>query len=129
MTEMGLLAATDAIIALEPRYLETVGLQSVIQKITDIREGWRHPDLRLSGIVVTKMDRRVKGHLEMVDNLKQHPTLGKLLCGVIPANEAVAYAHRAHLSIFEFDASSAASQAYAHMVVAMLKRLYIAEGV
>ena len=56
MTEMGLLAATDAIVPVEPRYLETVGLTSVIQKINDIREGWRHPNLRVSGLLVTKMD-------------------------------------------------------------------------
>ena len=56
LTEMALLAATDAIVPVEPRYLETVGLMSVIQKINDIREGWRHPQLRISGILVTKMD-------------------------------------------------------------------------
>ncbi|KAB2902109.1 MAG: ParA family protein [Anaerolineae bacterium] len=128
MTEMSLLAATDAIIALEPRYLETVGLQSVINKIMEIREGWRHPDLRLSGIVVTKMDRRVKGHIEMIEQIKQHPTLGKLVCGVIPANEAVAYAHRSHMSIYEYDPSSAAAEAYAHMVGWMLKRLFVKDG-
>lgn len=127
MTEMGLLAATDAVITLEPRYLETVGLQSVINKIHEIREGWRHPDLRLSGIVVTKMDRRVKGHIEMVEQIKQHPTLGKLVCGIIPANEAVAYAHRSHLSIYEYDPGSAASEAYAQMVGWMLKRLFVEE--
>ncbi len=127
MTEMGLLAATDAIIALEPRYLETVGLQSVISKINEIREGWRHPTLTLSGIVVTKFDKRVKGHGELVESLQQHPTLGKLVCGVIPANEAIAYAHRSHLSIFEYDPNSAASQAYAHMVGTLLKRLYAGE--
>jgi chromosome partitioning protein len=129
MTEMGLLAASDAIIALEPRYLETVGLQSVIGKINEIREGWRHPELRLSGIVVTKFDKRVKGHGELVESLQQHPTLGKLVCGVIPANEAIAYAHRSHLSIFQYDPTSAASHAYAGMVGTLLKRLYAGEGV
>ena len=68
LTEMGLLAATDAVIPIEPRYLETVGLQSVINKIHDIREGWQHPNLQVSGIVVTKMDRRMKGHLEMLES-------------------------------------------------------------
>jgi cellulose biosynthesis protein BcsQ len=43
LTEMGLIAATDAIVPVEPRYLETVGLMNVISKINDIREGWRHP--------------------------------------------------------------------------------------
>lgn len=40
MTEMALVVATDAIVPVEPRYLETVGLMSVITKINDIREGW-----------------------------------------------------------------------------------------
>jgi chromosome partitioning protein len=62
MTEMGLIAATDAIVPVEPRYMETVGLMSVIRKINDIREGWRQPNLRVSRILVTKMDTRVKGH-------------------------------------------------------------------
>jgi cellulose biosynthesis protein BcsQ len=56
MTEMGLIAATDAIVPVEPRYLETIGLMSVIGKISEIREGWRVPNLRLGGILVTKMD-------------------------------------------------------------------------
>jgi len=59
MTEMGLIAATDAIVPVEPRYLETVGLMSVIDKINDIREGWRQPNLRVSGILVTKMNNRI----------------------------------------------------------------------
>lgn len=57
MTEMALVAATDALIPVEPRYLETVGLLSVLGKINDIREGWRRPDLRV-GYILT----RVRGH-------------------------------------------------------------------
>jgi cellulose biosynthesis protein BcsQ len=62
MTEMGLIASTDALVPVEPRYLETVGLMSVVDKIANIREGWRAPHLRISGLVVTKMDTRVRGH-------------------------------------------------------------------
>src|SRR6185369_12857602 len=60
LTEMGLIAATDAIVPVEPRYLETIGLMSVIGKIKEIREGWRHPALRISGLLVTKMDSRIR---------------------------------------------------------------------
>ncbi len=84
LTEMALLAATDAIVPVEPRYLETVGLMSVIGKINDIREGWRHPQLRISGILVTKMDSRIRGHNHLLDELKAHPVLGKLMLGVTP---------------------------------------------
>ena len=91
MTEMGLIAATDAIIPIEPRYLETVGLLSVITKINEIREGWRIPNLRVSGILVTKMDKRVKGHHHLLNEIKSHPMLGKLLIWIIPMNEAVPF--------------------------------------
>jgi cellulose biosynthesis protein BcsQ len=107
----------------EPRYLETVGLLSVMSKINDVREGWRRPDLRVSGILVTKMDSRVKGHNHLLDELKGHSILGRLLCGVIPANEAVSYAHREHLSIFSHDPKAPASRAYAQLIGTLVKRL------
>jgi chromosome partitioning protein len=123
MTEMGLLAATDAIVPVEPRYLETVGLTSVIQKINDIREGWRHPNLRVSGLLVTKMDTRVRGHNHLLAELKTHPVLGKLLLGVIPQNEAVSYAHRDHQSLFTYDPRASASKAYVQVVASLVRYL------
>jgi len=133
MTEMGLIASTDALVPVEPRYLETVGLMSVVDKIANIREGWRAPHLRISGLVVTKMDTRVRGHNYLLDELKQHPTLGKLLCGVIPANEAVSYAHRNHQSIFAYDPQAPifaydpqapAGVAYLKLVGSLIQRLF-----
>ncbi|MBL8163800.1 MAG: ParA family protein [Anaerolineae bacterium] len=129
MTEMGLIAATDALVPVEPRYLETVGLMSVINKIGEIREGWRVANLRVSGIIVTKMDTRVKGHNYLLDELKQHPSLSKLLCGVIPANEAVSYAHRNHQSIFNYDPQAPAGIAYLKLVGTLIQRLFKGGGV
>jgi chromosome partitioning protein len=123
MTEMGLLAATDAIVPVEPRYLETIGLTSVIEKINDIREGWRHPNLRVSGLLVTKMDTRVRGHNHLLAELKAHPVLGKLLLGVIPQNEAVSYAHRDHQSLFTYDPRAPASKAYAQVTASLVRYL------
>jgi chromosome partitioning protein len=123
LTEMGLLAATDAIVPVEPRYLETVGLMSVIEKINEIREGWRHPNLRISGILVTKMDTRIRGHNHLLDELKAHSVLGKLLIGVIPANEAVSYAHHNHQSIFNYDPKAPASKAYAQLVGTLVRHM------
>jgi chromosome partitioning protein len=126
MTEMGLIAATDAIIPVEPRYLETVGLTSVIQKINDIREGWRHPNLRVSSLLVTKMDNRIRGHVHLLAELKAHPVLGKLLLGVIPQNEAVSYAHRDHQSLFTYDPRASASKAYVQVVASLVR--YLSKG-
>ncbi|MEO0562917.1 MAG: ParA family protein [Chloroflexota bacterium] len=123
MTEMALVAATDAIVPVEPRYLETVGLLSVIGKIHEIRDGWRIPNLRVNGVLVTKMDQRVRGHHNMLNELKSHPTLSKLLCGIIPMNEAVSYAHRHHQSVFTRDPKATASQAYAQLVGRLVKQI------
>ncbi|GAB4528895.1 MAG: AAA family ATPase [Anaerolineae bacterium] len=123
LTEMGLLAATDAIVPVEPRYLETVGLMSVISKINEIRDGWRHPNLRVSGVLVTKMDSRVRGHNHLLEDLKNHSVLGRLLLGVIPANEAVSYAHHHHLSLFNYDPKAPASKAYAQLVGTLVRRM------
>ena len=73
MTEMALVASTDAIIPVEPRYLETVGLLSVISKINDIRDGWRISNLRVRGIVVTKMDKRFADTITCSKNSKRIP--------------------------------------------------------
>jgi chromosome partitioning protein len=124
LTEMALLAATDAIVPVEPRYLETVGLLSVVNKINDIREGWRHPNLHVAGIVVTKLDARVKGHAQMLDSIKAHPVLGQLLCGVIPANETVPYSHHHHQSVFDYDPQCPASKAYAQLVGTLVKPMW-----
>ena len=128
MTEMALLAGTDAMIPVEPRYLETIGLMSALQKINDIRDGWRHPSLRISGILVTKMDSRVKGHRQLLEELKAHPVLGPLVCGVIPANEAVSYSHHRNQSLFSYDPRAAASKAYAQLV-GRLARQFFNKGV
>lgn len=122
MTEMALVAATDAIVPIEPRYLETVGLLSVIGKINEIREGWRIQNLRVSGILVTKMDKRVKGHHHLLKEIQDHPMLGKLLLGIIPMNEAVSYAHSNHRSIFAYDPQAAASQAYAQLIGRLVRQ-------
>lgn len=121
LTEMGLIAATDAIVPVEPRYLETVGLMNLIQKINDVRDGWRHPDLRISGLLVTKMDSRIRGHNHLLDELKNHTILGKLLLGVVPANEAVSYAHYNHQSLYTFDPKAAASKAYIQIVGSLIR--------
>lgn len=128
ITEMALVASTDAIVPIEPRYLETVGLASVVSKINEIREAWRSPQLKVSGLVVTKMDSRIAGHKEKLETFEEHPTFGKMIMGIIPVNEAVSYAHEHHVSIFGYDAQCAAAQAYAATTQQIIKRVLFKRG-
>jgi len=129
MTEMALVAATDALIPVEPRYLETVGLLSVIGKINDIRDGWRVQNLSVSGVLVTKMDQRVRGHKDLLDELEAHSVLGNLLCGVVPQNEAVSYSHHNHMSVFNYEPKATASRAYIQVVASLVRRMNRGTGV
>ncbi|MEO1443160.1 MAG: ParA family protein [Chloroflexota bacterium] len=129
MTEMALVAATDALIPVEPRYLETVGLLSVIGKINNIRDGRRVPNLRVSGVLVTKMDSRVRGHKDLLEELEGHPVLGQMLCGVVPQNEAVSYSHHNHMSVFSYDPKASASRAYIQIVASLVRRMTAGKAV
>jgi chromosome partitioning protein len=128
LTEMALIAATDAVVPVEPRYLETMGLLAVVEKVEDVKEGWQRPNLNVSHVLVTKFDARVKGHTQTIDKIKAHPALGKLITGTIPTNEAIAYSHHHHQSIFEYDPHCPASRAYAQFVAQLIK-LMLREGV
>ncbi len=46
-----------------------------------------------------------------------------LFCGVIPANEAVSYAHNQHQSVFTYDPKASASKAYAQLVSRLVRRV------
>ena len=69
------------------------------------------------------MDNRIKGHTQLLEDLRSHAVLGKLICGVIPANEAVSYAHNNHQSVFSYDPKASASRAYAELVVTLIRRM------
>ena len=69
------------------------------------------------------MDSRIRGHNQLIEDLKGHGVLGKLICGIIPANEAVSYAHNSHQSVFTYDPKAPASRAYAELVVTLIRRM------
>jgi len=116
LTEMAVLASTDVLIPTEARYLETLGLHNAINNVHRIRDGWRHEVLRIVGVVITQMDRRITGHAEMIEVIRTHPELGPLMLGVIPQNEAVSYSHHAQQSLFDYDPKCAAAVAYEELI-------------
>jgi hypothetical protein len=69
------------------------------------------------------MDSQVKGPQSPLDELEAHIILGRLLCGVIPANEAVSCAHRSHASLFTHDPKAPANKAHAQIVGSLVQRL------
>jgi hypothetical protein len=55
--------------------------------------------------------------------IRRYIVLGELVCGVVPANEAVSYSHHHHLSVFNYDPKASASKAYAQMVGKLVREI------
>jgi chromosome partitioning protein len=124
LTIMGLVAASDALIPVEPRYLERQGMLSAIAQIREIREGWNRPDLNIRGLLITKMDKRVRGHQDALEAMQQHKQLGDLVYGIIPDTEVVSYAHAQQQSLLTYDPRSTASRAYAQIGLKLVQDFY-----
>jgi chromosome partitioning protein len=129
LTTLAMVAATDIIIPVEMRFLETVGLQAIVEKISDVRQSWEIP-LHLTGILPVKYDQRVTLERENLELYSSHTYYGpRLFQTPIPANVAVSYAHDACESIFAYDQRSNAARAYMNFVRDLLQRIYSPVGV
>jgi chromosome partitioning protein len=123
LTTMAMVAATDIVIPVEMRFLETVGLQAIVEKITETQETWEIP-LRLTGILPVKYDQRVNLERENLELYEAHAFYGpRLFRSSIPVNVAISYAHDALESIFMYDDRSTAAQAYMGFVKELVERV------
>lgn len=128
LTTLAMVAATDIVIPVEMRFLETVGLQAIVEKIGDIRHAWE-TSIRLTGILPVKYDQRITLERENLELYASHSFYGPHLFQTpIPANVAVSYAHDACESIFNYDDRSTAARAYMAFVRELLERIYKPAG-
>jgi chromosome partitioning protein len=123
LTTLAMVAATDIVIPVEMRFLETVGLQAIVEKIADTQQTWEI-SLRLTGILPVKYDQRVTLERENLELYEAHAFYGpRLFKTLIPANVTVSYAHDACESIFAYDGRSTAARAYMEFVKELLERI------
>lgn len=128
LTTLAMVAATDIVIPVEMRFLETIGLQAIVEKITDVQQVWE-TSLRLTGVLPVKYDQRVNLERETLEMYSSHPFYGpRLFHTPIPINVAVSYAHDACESIFKYDEQSNAARAYMAFVKELVGRVMKPSG-
>jgi chromosome partitioning protein len=128
LTTLAMVAATDIVIPVEMRFLETIGLQAIVEKITDVQQVWE-TSLRLTGVLPVKYDQRVNLERETLEMYSAHPFYGpRLFHTPIPINVAVSYAHDACESIFKYDEQSNAARAYMAFVKELVGRMMKPSG-
>ncbi|MBN1564111.1 MAG: ParA family protein [Anaerolineae bacterium] len=124
LTTMAMVAATDIVIPVEMRFLETIGLQAIVEKIAEVRQTWEIP-LRLTGVLPVKYDQRVNLERESLELYTAHSFYGpRLFTTPIPSNVAVSYAHDAYESIFVYDDRSNAARAYMTFIKELVQRIF-----
>jgi chromosome partitioning protein len=128
LTTLAMVASTDIVIPVEMRFLETIGLQAIVEKITDVQQSW-DVSIRLTGILPIKYDQRVTLERENLELYTSHAFYGpRLFQTPIPINVTVSYAHDACESIFMYDDRSTAAQAYMHFVHELVERVLSSAG-
>jgi chromosome partitioning protein len=123
LTTLAMVAATDIVIPVEMRFLETIGLQAIVEKISDVRQSWEIP-VRLTGVLPVKYDQRVNLERENLELYASNAFYGpRLFCTPIPVNVAISYAHDACTSIFTYDERSNAARSYMGFVRELVGRI------
>jgi chromosome partitioning protein len=116
-----LAAAGRFLVPVAPQYLSLEGVAALADLADHVRR--RHNRrLRLLGMVVTLMNRRSRGHAEIVDLLRGH--YGRAVFRTeIPLSDAVAEASSFGQTLFQYKPASPAAVAYRRLTGEVLQRL------
>jgi len=126
-----LVAATHVLIPVETSYLGVTGLQSLHQTIESVKMAYQRSDLEVLGYLPTMVDSQRAETDEILDSLNTR--FKGLVLNPIRKSADLAYAHSAHMDIFNFRpprrradgalrSSSRGTQDYARLVESVLKR-------
>jgi len=126
-----LVAATHVLIPVETSYLGVTGLQSLHETIENVRMAYQRNDLEVLGYLPTMVDTQRAETGEILESLRSR--FGDLVLKPIHKSADLAYAHSAHMDIFNFRpprrredgvlrSSSRGTQDYAQLVESVMER-------
>ena len=116
------MAAQEVLIPLDLRYLGLQGLVKMVSDLLEMRETYRHENLRILGVLITKFDRRLKGMEQSLLDLQASQVGPLLFDTIIPENVDMDYAQRRHMDIFSYNPQAPAAVAYAQALVEVFER-------
>lgn len=110
LTLNALTAAQEVFVPLQAEFLSTKGLSKLLEMVEKVKQRV-NPALKISGIIATLYDQRLKLHNEVFDNLRQH--FGdKLFKTFIRRNVALAEAASFGQAIYEYAPQSHGAEDY-----------------
>lgn len=126
LTVNALTAADEVIIPIQCEYLALEGLMQLINTI-DLVKRRLNPALDVLGVLMTMFDARTRLSSQVVQDVRRFfPS--RMFRAVIPRTVRLAEAPSFGQTIFEYDASSRAAEAYGVLTQEVLQRLGLASG-
>ena len=119
LTINALVAATKVIIPTEARFFSLQGLQMLEESIEEIL--YLNPRLEVLGILLSKMDRRLKEERQVADYLRQRWG-GRVFCTEIGTNSKILEAGSAGTSVFHYLGAEKAVETYLALADEVLTR-------
>ncbi len=109
-----LVYAAEVIVPLDPGVFAVLGLVELQDTIAEVREAYRHEDLHLAGLVLTKVQRH--NVARDVEAELRGRFGARVFRAVVPLSAKVEEAHTRGLTIAEYAPKSAAALAYEDLV-------------
>jgi chromosome partitioning protein len=119
LTINALVAATKVIIPTEARFFSLQGLQMLEESIEEIL--YLNPRLEVLGILLSKMDRRLKEERQVAEYLRQRWGV-RVFCTEIGTNSKILEAGSAGTSVFHYSGAEKAVETYLALADEVLTR-------
>ncbi len=116
-----LVAADEVLIPVEAEYLAAVGLTDLFDTINTLRRERLNTHLRIGGIILTKVDGRVRHDREIVAGVREAFGATIPVLGEIKRSASVKDATQAGQSIFDYAKRDRAAIAYAEIADALVR--------
>jgi chromosome partitioning protein len=119
-TNSALVAATSCLVTVQPESSALKGLNNLFERIFQVRDRINY-ELKVEGIVLTMVDRRLKIHKDMIDYVKTSLSNFKIFNSEIRNNVAIKESQLAQQDIFEYDSRSNGATDYMKLAKELLK--------
>jgi len=120
LTINALVAASRVVVPTEARFFSLQGLQMLEESISEVL--YLNPSLKILGIVLSKLDRRLKEERAVSEFVRQR--WGELVfCTEIGTNSKILEAGSAGASVFRYSGAEKAADAYLELAREVMKRV------
>jgi chromosome partitioning protein len=110
-TNSALVASNSCLITLQPEVSAIKGLNNLFERISQVQQQINY-ELQVEGVLFTLVDKRLKLHQDMMNNIKEELASFYLFDTYIRLNVALKESQLAQQSIFEYDKTSNGAKDY-----------------